>query len=98
MKEKAEVAEKYSDFNTLLLSRPRIVLGMGWRQFFRFFNKKNQYTIAIGVFLYILVLFQILLIAFLGNPKYKQYLSKTIASVIIIDKRLEILDKDKTYI
>ena len=51
MKEKAEVAEKYSDFDALLMSRPKIVLGMGIRQFFRFFNKKNQWTIAIGILL-----------------------------------------------
>lgn len=66
MKEKAEVTEKYSDFNTLLLSRPRIVLGMGVRKFLKFFNKKNQWTIAIGVLLYLLVLIQVFSIAFLG--------------------------------
>jgi len=66
MKEKAEVAEKYSDFNALLMSRPKIVLGMGLRQFFRLFNKKNQWTIAIGIILYLLVLIQVVSIALLG--------------------------------
>ncbi len=66
MKEKAEVAEKYSDFNALLMSRPKIVLGMGIRQFFRLFNKKNQWTIAIGIILYLLVLIQVVSIALLG--------------------------------
>lgn len=66
MKEKAEVAEKYSDFNALLMSRPKIILGMGLRQFFRFFNKKNQWTIAIGVLLYLMVLIQVVSIALLG--------------------------------
>ena len=66
MKEKAEVAEKYSDFDALLMSRPKIVLGMGIRQFFRFFNKKNQWTIAIGILLYLLVFLQVVSIALLG--------------------------------
>jgi len=66
MKEKAEVAEKYSDFNALLMSRPKIILGMGLRQFFRLFNKKNQWTIAIGIILYLLVLIQVVSIALLG--------------------------------
>ena len=66
MKEKAEVAEKYSDFNALLMSRSKIVLGMGIRQFFRLFNKKNQWTIAIGIILYLLVLIQVVSIALLG--------------------------------
>ena len=66
MKEKAEVAEKYSDFNALLMSRTKIVLGMGIRQFFRLFNKKNQWTIAIGIILYLLVLIQVVSIALLG--------------------------------
>ena len=66
MKEKAEVAEKYSDFDALLMSRPKIVLGMGIRQFFRFFNKKNQWIIAIGILLYLLVFLQVVSIALLG--------------------------------
>ena len=67
MREKAEVADKYSDFSASLMSRPKIVLGMGIRQFFRFFNKKNQWTIAIGVLLYLMVLMQVVFIAFLGD-------------------------------
>lgn len=75
MSEKAEVAEKYSKFSTSLLSRPMIVLGMGLRQFNRFFSKKHQYTMAIGLLLYLIILMQIIFIALLGQQYPCEYVN-----------------------
>ena len=53
MKKKAQVSDRFRDFNASLTTRPWIVWGMGFRRFEKFFSTKNKVMMGLIVIIYL---------------------------------------------
>ena len=53
MKKKAQVSDRFRDFDANLTTRPWIVLGMGLRRFEKFFSSKNKIMMGLVVIIYL---------------------------------------------
>ena len=53
MKKKAQVSDRFRDFNANLTTRPWIVLGMGLRRFEKFFSTKNKIIMGLIIVIYL---------------------------------------------
>ena len=69
MKKKAQVSDRFRDFNANLTTRPWIVLGMGLRRFEKFFSTKNKIIMGLILVIYLWTLaFDVLLSS--GSENY----------------------------
>ena len=69
MKKKAQVSDRFRDFDANLTTRPWIVLGMGLRRFEKFFSTKNKIIMGLVVIIYLWTLaFDVLLAS--GSENY----------------------------
>jgi len=53
MKKKAQVSDRFRDFDANLTTRPWIVLGMGLRRFEKFFSTKNKIIMGLIIVIYL---------------------------------------------
>ena len=69
MKKKAQVSDRFRDFNANLTTRPWIVLGMGLRRFEKFFSTKNKIIMGLILIIYLWTLaFDVMLAS--GSENY----------------------------
>ena len=69
MKKKAQVSDRFRDFDANLTTRPWIVLGMGVRRFEKFFSTKNKIMMGLIVIIYLWTLaFDVMLAS--GSESY----------------------------
>tara|TARA_B100000959_G_scaffold261731_1_gene299520 strand:+ start:146 stop:1108 length:963 start_codon:yes stop_codon:yes gene_type:complete len=69
MKKKAQVSDRFRDFNANLTTRPWIVLGMGLRRFEKFFSTKNKIVMGLILIIYLWTLaFDVMLAS--GSENY----------------------------
>ena len=69
MKKKAQVSDRFRDFNANLTTRPWIVWGMGFRRFEKFFSTKNKVMMGLIVIIYLWTLaFDVMLAS--GSENY----------------------------
>ena len=69
MKKKAQVSDRFRDFNANLTTRPWIVWGMGLRRFEKFFSTKNKIIMSLILIIYLWTLaFDVMLAS--GSENY----------------------------
>ena len=69
MKKKAQVSDRFRDFNANLTTRPWIVWGMGLRRFEKFFSTKNKIIMGLILIIYLWTLaFDVMLAS--GSENY----------------------------